>query len=64
MKKIATVDKFYIYKFEPDEEVEKGCKYGVIERDRADREEYLISADMDFHAKTQDAAIRKALLWN
>lgn len=64
MKRIATVGKFYVYEFERDEEVEKGCKYGVIEKDRADREEILISADMDFQSKTKDKAIRTALLWN
>ena len=64
MKKVATVGKFYIYKFEPDEEVEKGCKYGVIDKERADRTEYLNSFDMDFHEKTETAAIRKALSWN
>lgn len=64
MKKIATVNKFYIYKLEPDEELEKGYKYGVVDQDSADREEYLIPADMDFYEKTQDAAIRRALLWS
>ena len=64
MKKVATVGKFYIYQFEPDEEVEKGCEYGIIERERAEREECLISSDMDFHEKTENAAIRKALSWN
>lgn len=64
MKKVATVGKFYIYQFEPDEEVEKGCKYGVIDKERAERTEYLNSFDMDFHEKTETAAIRKALSWN
>ena len=64
MKKVATVGKFYIYKFEPDEEVKKGCKYGVIDKERAERTEYLNSFDMDFHEKTETAAIRKALSWN
>lgn len=64
MKKVATVGKFYIYKFEPDEEVEKGCIYGVIEKERAERTEYLDSSDMDFHEKTETAAIRRALSWN
>lgn len=64
MKKVSTVGKFYIYKFEPDEEVEKGCKYGIIERERAERTEYLDSSDMDFHEKTETAAIRRALSWN
>lgn len=64
MEKVATVGKFYIYKFEPDEEVEKGCKYGIIESERAERMGNLISLDMDFHEKTETAAIRRALLWN
>lgn len=64
MKKVATVCKFYIYKFEPDEEVEKGCIYGIIEKERAERTENLISLDMDFYEKTETAAIRRALLWN
>lgn len=64
MKKVAIVGKFYIYKFEPDEEVEKGCKYGLIDKERAERTEYLNSFDMDFHEKTETAAIRKALSWN
>ena len=64
MEKVATVGKFYIYKFEPNEEVEKGCKYGVIDKERAERTEYLNSFDMDFHEKTETAAIRKALSWS
>ena len=64
MKKVATVGKFYIYKLEPDEEVEKGCIYGIIEEERAERTEYLDSFDMDFHEKTKTAAIRRALSWN
>lgn len=64
MKKVRTVSKFYIYKFEPGEEIEKDCKYGVIEKERAERTEYLNSADMDFYEKTEKNAIKKALLWN
>ena len=64
MRKVATVGKFDIYKLDPDEEVEKGCKYGIIESERAERTENLISLDMDFHEKTETAAIRRALLWN
>lgn len=64
MKKVATVGKFYIYKFEPDEEVEKGCIYGVIEKERAKRTEYLVYLDMDFYEKTKNDAIRRALSWN
>lgn len=64
MKKVATVGKFYIYKFEPDEEIEKGCKYGVIEKERAERTEYLDSSDMDFYEKTNNDAIRRALSWS
>lgn len=64
MKQVATVGKFYIYKLEPDEEVEKGCIYGIIEKERAERTENLIPLDMDFHEKTKNAAIRGALLWN
>lgn len=64
MKKVATVGKFYIYKLEPDEEVEKGCEYGVIEKERAKRTEYLVYLDMDFYEKTETAAIRRALSWN
>lgn len=64
MEKVATVGKFYIYKFEPDEEIEKGCIYGVIEKDRAERTEYLDSSDMDFYEKTRTVAIRRALSWS
>lgn len=64
MRKVATVGKFDIYKLDPDEEVEKGRKYGIIESERAERTENLISLDMDFHEKTETAAIRRALLWN
>lgn len=64
MKKVATVGKFYVYEFEPDEEVEKGCKYGIIESERAERTEYLDSFDMDFHEKSKSAAIKRALSWD
>lgn len=64
MKKVRNVGKFYIYKFEPSEEIEKGCKYGVIEKERAERTEYLDSIDMDFYEKTETTAIRRALSWN
>lgn len=64
MKKIATVGKFYIYQFAPDEEPEKGLKYGIIEKERAERMELLISLDMDFFEKTETAAIRRALSWS
>lgn len=64
MKKVATVGKFYIYKLESDEEIEKGCIYGVIEKERAERTEYLDSSDMDFHEKTKNDAIRRALSWD
>lgn len=67
MKKVATVGNFYVYKFEPDEEVEKGCRYGIIERDlaeRTERTETLIPSDMDFHEKTENAAIKRALSWS
>lgn len=63
MKQVATVGKFYIYKFEPDEEVKKGCIYGIIEKERVERTENLIPLDMDFHEKTKTAAIRRALSW-
>lgn len=64
MKKVATVGEFYIYQFEPDEEIEKGLKYGIIEKERAERMELLISLDMDFFEKTENAAIKKALSWS
>lgn len=64
MKKVATVGKFYIYQFQPDEEIEKGLKYGVIEKHLAERMELLTSYDMDFYEKTENAAIKRALSWS
>lgn len=64
MKKVCTVGKFDIYKIEQDEEVEKGCRYGLIERDRAIRTDYLNSLDMDFYEKTKRMAVERALSWS
>lgn len=64
MKKVYTVGKFDIYKIEQDEEVEKGCRYGLIERDRAIRTNYLIPLDMDFYEKTKRSAIERASSWS
>ncbi len=64
MKKVKNVGKFYVYKIEPKEEVEKGCRYGVIDKERAERKEYLAAYDMDFQEKTEKDAIRKALSWS
>lgn len=64
MKKIYTVDKFDIFKIEQDEEVEKGCKYGLIERERALKIEYLIPLDMDFYEKSIKKAFERAMQWS
>lgn len=64
MKKIDTVGKFDIYELEQNEEVEKGCKYGLIERERAIRTNYLIPLDMDFYEKTKRSAIERAQAWS
>lgn len=64
MKKVATVGDFYVYKFEPDEVVVKGCKYGIVYIDSAERTEYLIPCDMDFFEKTKSDAINRALSWS
>ena len=60
MKRIATVDKYYIYIFEPCEVVEKGCIYGVISKFRAECIPFISSFDMDFYEYTKYSAIRRA----
>lgn len=64
MKKVYTVGKFDIYKIDQDEEVEKGCKYGLIERERVIRTDDLDAMDMDFYEKTKRMAIERASSWS
>ena len=64
MKKIYSVGKFDIYKLNQDEEVEKGCKYGLIEQERALRTENLDSIDFDFHEKSLRKAFERATQWS
>lgn len=64
MEKVYTVGKFEIYKIEKDEEIEKGCKYGLIEQERAIKTDYLCPIDMDFHEKNIKKAFERAMQWS
>ena len=64
MKKIYSIGKFDIYKLNQDEEVEKGCKYGIIEQERAIRTDCLNSIDMDFYEKSIKKAFERSTQWS
>ena len=64
MKTIYSVGKFDIYKLEQYEEVEKGCRYGLISRDRVIRTNDISPIDMDFYEKGIKKAFERATQWS
>lgn len=64
MKREYLVGEFVIYKLEQDEEVEKGCRYGLITRDRVIRTNDISPIDMDFYEKSLKKAFERAMQWS
>lgn len=64
MKREYLVGEFVIYKLEQDEEVEKGCQYGLITRDRVIRTNDISPIDMDFYEKSLKKAFERAMQWS